>query len=78
MVAGSNINLLPQKPVERIRKKSTLITTQYNDMMTLDSLATANGITPMTETRLEEGNVGQINEFRLGASPEKGTHALVN
>ena len=47
-------------------------------MMTLDSLATANGITPMTETRLEEGNVGQINEFRLGASPEKGTHALVN
>ena len=78
MVAGSNATLLQKKPTERIRKKSTLITTQYNDMMTLDSLATANGITPMTETRLEEGNIGQINEFRLGASPEKGTHALVN
>ena len=78
MVAGSNVSLLMKKPTERIRKKSTLITTQYNDMMILDSLATANGITPMTETRLEEGNVGQINEFRLGASSEKGTHALVN
>ena len=47
-------------------------------MMTLDSLATANGITPMTEPKLEEGNVGLINEFRLGASPEKGTHAFIN
>ena len=47
-------------------------------MMTLDSMAQSNGITPMAETKLEEGNIGLINEFRLGASPEKGTHALVN
>ena len=47
-------------------------------MMTLDSLAQSNGITPMAETKLEEGNIGLINEFRLGASPEKGNHALLN
>ena len=47
-------------------------------MVTLDSLAPSNGITPMAETKLEEGNSGLINEFQLGASPEKGTHTLLH
>ena len=46
MVADSNANLLPQSIAKRDRKKSTLVTTQYNDIMTLDSLAKSNSMTP--------------------------------